>query len=67
MTYGQLKRRLRQLGIQFVREGGRHEVWENPPNRRQTQIPRHRGEVPTGTLHGILRDLGLTMDDLEKG
>ena len=67
MTYGQLKRRLRRLGIEFLKEGRRHEVWENPTNGRRTQIPRHRGEVPTGTLHGILRNLELTLDDLQRG
>lgn len=67
MTYGELKRRLQRLGIKFLKEGGRHEIWQNPANRRRTQIPRHRGEVPTGTLHGILRNLGLTLDDLQRG
>lgn len=64
MTYGELKRRLRRFGVELVREGRNHEVWQNPTSGRRTQIPRHRGEVPTGTLHGILRQLGLRLEDL---
>ncbi|HLF09371.1 MAG TPA: type II toxin-antitoxin system HicA family toxin [Dehalococcoidia bacterium] len=66
MTYGELKRRLRQLGIVLRREAARHEVWWNPSTGRRTLIPRHRGEVPRGTLHTILRDLGFTERDLEQ-
>ncbi|MSQ07278.1 MAG: type II toxin-antitoxin system HicA family toxin [Dehalococcoidia bacterium] len=65
MTYGELKRRLRRVGIALVREGGSHEVWQNPANGRRTQIPRHRGEVPTGTLRSILRQLGVGLEDLQ--
>ena len=55
MTYGELKRPLRRFGVKLVRQGSNHEIWQNPANGEQTQIPRHRGEVPTGTLRGILR------------
>ena len=64
MTYSELKRRLRRFGVELVREGANHEVWHNPTNRRRTQISRHLGEVPIGTLHGILRQLGLRLEDL---
>ena len=30
----------------------------------RTRIPRHSDEIPNGTLHSILADLGLTLDDL---
>ncbi|MBM3942068.1 MAG: type II toxin-antitoxin system HicA family toxin [SAR202 cluster bacterium] len=64
MTYGALKRRLRRLGVELVREGRSHEVWRNPRNGLMAPIPRHRGEVPAGTLSAILRELGLTSSDL---
>jgi predicted RNA binding protein YcfA (HicA-like mRNA interferase family) len=45
----------------------RHEVWYNPINGRRTRVPRHPGqEIPTGTLHRMLHDLGLTRDDLAR-
>ncbi len=64
MTYGELKRRLRRFGVKLVRQGSNHEIWQNPANGQRTQIPLHRGEVPNGTPHGILRQLGLRLEEL---
>ena len=64
MTYGELKRRLRRVGVRFLKQAKGHEVWVNPGNGRRTLIGRHRGEVPSGTLHSILRQLGLGLEDL---
>ncbi len=66
MTYGELKRKLRRLGVRFLKQKKRHEYWERPGTSFTTQIPRHRGEVPNGTLHAILHDLGFTDEDLNK-
>jgi predicted RNA binding protein YcfA (HicA-like mRNA interferase family) len=66
MRYGELARRLRRLGIQYRRQGqGSHEVWSDPKTKRYATIPNHPGrEIAKGTLARILRDLGLTEDDL---
>ena len=66
MTYGELTRRLRQLGMQYHHKGrGSHEIWWNPASKLYTQIPVHRGrEIPPGTLRAILRQLGLSENDL---
>ncbi|MBM2826968.1 MAG: hypothetical protein HW403_1032 [Dehalococcoidia bacterium] len=53
MTYGELKRKLRRLGVRFWKQAKRHEYWERPGTVHKTLIPRHRGEVPIGTLHAI--------------
>ena len=66
MTYGELKRTLRRLGAKFSKQKKRHEYWERPGTGYATHIPRHRGEVPNGTLRAILRDLGFTQEDLNK-
>lgn len=65
MTYGELKRKLRRLGARLQDQGKRHEVWERPGTDYASRVPRHRGEVPTGTLHTILHELGFTREDLE--
>ncbi len=39
-------------------EGGRHEVWKKdgfPP----IVVPRHKGDIPKGTAHSILKAAGL--------
>ena len=66
MTYGELTRRLRRMGMRYVRHGrGSHELWVNPNNRSVALIPNHGSrEIPTGTLRSVLRQLGLTEDDL---
>lgn len=66
MTYGELKRKLRRLGARFWKQGKQHEYWERPGTGLTTRIPRHRGEVPNGTLHAILQELGFSWEDLER-
>jgi predicted RNA binding protein YcfA (HicA-like mRNA interferase family) len=68
MTYRVLTRKLRRLGCEFLRQApGSHEIWWNPQNRSFTTIPHHGDkDIPTGTLAAILRDLGLTKEELDK-
>ncbi len=67
MTYAELTRRLRRLGCQIARQGGRHEIWENPSNGRTVAVPRHAGqEIPPGTLRKILSELGIDASDLTR-
>ena len=61
MTYAELTRRLRALGCERKRQGrGSHEIWHNPRTNRSASLPRHAGDLPPGTLHAIVRGLGLT-------
>ncbi|HEX9737310.1 MAG TPA: type II toxin-antitoxin system HicA family toxin [Thermoanaerobaculia bacterium] len=46
------------------RSKGSHEVWHNPQQNRSAAIPRHRGDIPAGTLRAILQSLGLSREDL---
>lgn len=66
MTYPELKRRLQRLGVMLDRQGKRHEIWLLPANGRRTSIPRHAGEVPSGLLRSILRDLEISPEDLRR-
>jgi len=44
----------------FLREGGQHEIWFNPDNEKEFQVPRHYSkELPTGTANKILKSAGL--------
>ena len=65
MTYGELTRKLRRLGIEFYRQGSTHEIWWDPRTGRVAQIPRHKREVATGTVRGVVVRLGLSMDDFQ--
>jgi len=67
MKYGELVRRLRLLGVEFGRQAaGSHEIWWRPATGATTTIPNHGNrDIPTRTLSKILRDLGLTLRDLQ--
>ncbi|OGF52699.1 MAG: hypothetical protein A2Z21_03790 [Candidatus Fraserbacteria bacterium RBG_16_55_9] len=68
MTYRELTQKLRKRGCEFVRRApGSHEIWWNPANQRFTTIVRHgRKDLPKGTLRAILRDLGISPEELRR-
>lgn len=68
MRYREIVRKLRSLGCEFDRQGkGDHEVWINLENRRRTTVQNWGSkDIPAGTLNGILRDLGLGRDEINK-
>jgi predicted RNA binding protein YcfA (HicA-like mRNA interferase family) len=68
MTYAELTRKLRRLGIEFRRQAkGSHEIWWDPKRKLYTLIPNHPGkEIKKGTFAKILRDLGLTEENLRE-
>lgn len=66
MTYAELSRKLRALGCELKRHGkGSHEIWHNPRANRSAVIPNHPGDIPAGTLHAILKHLGIARDELD--
>lgn len=67
MTYRELTRKLRRLGCELYRQAaGSHEIWWCPRTGRRATIPRHKGDIPAGTLRRILRDLELTEQELRE-
>jgi predicted RNA binding protein YcfA (HicA-like mRNA interferase family) len=66
LRYTELVRKLRRVGVEFYRQGkGSHEVWWDPVTGRRAMIPNHPGqEIKKKTLAAIMRDLGLTEEDL---
>ena len=67
MRYGELTRRLRRLGVHRTEQRKRHEMWYNPATDRYSYVPRHRGEIATGTLNKILRELTISREEFERG
>ncbi|MBV7327383.1 type II toxin-antitoxin system HicA family toxin [Chloroflexi bacterium TSY] len=68
MRYSELRRKLRKLVCEPLRQaGGSHEIWWRPDSEFRTVIPNYPSkEIPKGTLRAILKDLGLTMKDLQR-
>jgi predicted RNA binding protein YcfA (HicA-like mRNA interferase family) len=40
-----------------------HEIWFNPETNRYTTIPNHPGDMPEGTLRGILKQADIEVQD----
>lgn len=51
---------LSQNGCSFERRGkGDHDIWYSHKTGKQFTVPRHKAEIPVGTLNNILKDAGL--------
>jgi predicted RNA binding protein YcfA (HicA-like mRNA interferase family) len=59
----QLIRALERRGWQVIRQRGSHVRLRHPDHQTFLVVPLHK-ELKRGTLHGILRDAGLDVDDL---
>ena len=61
----EMLRALERAGFEFERQRGSHAVLINRERGRVAVVPMHGGkDLPPGTLRGILRQAGLTADDL---
>lgn len=60
----ELARFLERCGFVCTRTAGSH-VHYLHPDGRWTTIPLHNGELKKGTLHGILKSVGMTFEDLD--
>lgn len=57
-------RKLRKAGFEFDRQAkGSHEIWRHPQTRRRVVIPNHPGDIPRGTLHKIIQQSGLSIEE----
>ena len=57
-------RKLKRAGFEERRQSGSHLVLRHPDGR-QTYLPMHTGDVPTGTFRSILKQAGLSEEDFK--
>ena len=63
--YKEIVRKLKKAGFEFDRNAkGSHEIWWNPTTRARTTIPNHPGNMPEGTLRAILKQAGISPEEL---
>jgi len=55
---------LKRKGFVLKRVRGSHHVLQHPVNKRRVVVPMHKKDLPKGTLHTILEQAGLSIDDL---
>lgn len=65
ITPRRLVRVLRKLGFFHVHSKGSHMVFANTDGRK-TVVAMHGKDIPLGTLHGIIGDLGMTVEEFIK-
>ena len=67
MKYKELARKLKALGCVPDRYAkGSHEIWININTGARTTVPNWGSkDLKTGTISGILRDLGISDKDME--
>ena len=59
MKTQELLKLLKKNNCEIVRNGSRHDMWFSPLTQKQFAFPRHKAEIPIGTLNNILKDAGL--------
>ncbi len=55
---------LEKKGFVFDRSKGSHRIYYNPDTKRRVVVPFHRKDLPKGTVLEILRQAGMSRDDL---
>jgi predicted RNA binding protein YcfA (HicA-like mRNA interferase family) len=65
MTSRELLRKLRRLGVIVVPDRGKGGHIRLEHNGRVSHIPTGRRELKSGLVRGVLRQLGLTIRDLQ--
>ena len=59
MKTSELLKILKKNGVVFIRHGGSHDIYYSSKTGLEMSVPRHKGEVKTGTAHDILKKAGI--------
>ena len=67
LTARELLAILQRLGFQKSHQRGSHLTLRRPSDSRRVTVPLHAGRtLKKGMLNGILKDIGLTVEDLNR-
>jgi len=59
-----LARALEQAGFELKRVKGSHHYYYNPKTEKIAVVPFHKKDLRKGTLHAILQDADISIDEL---
>jgi predicted RNA binding protein YcfA (HicA-like mRNA interferase family) len=59
MKTSEVLKLFKRNGIDFVEHGKEHDKYHSATTGKDVRIPRHKKEIPSGTLRRILKDAGL--------
>ena len=64
ISYKKLVKILAKFGFQLDHKTGSHFIFYNSKTKRRAVVPRHQKDLPKGTLLTILKEAGITREDL---
>lgn len=64
LTPKQIIKVLEKRGFQFDRSKGSHHLYYHPESHRRATVPVHKKDLPKGTLFEILKEAGISKDEL---
>lgn len=64
ITARELARALAKAGFILSRQRGSHQIYRHSTTGKRISVPVHSGDMPHGTMRKILRDAGLTVEEL---
>ncbi|PZS08843.1 MAG: addiction module toxin, HicA family [Acidimicrobiales bacterium] len=53
-------------GWELARVSGSHHIMKHPVEHRMVPIPMHNRDLKIGTLRGIIRQIGISPDELRR-
>ena len=59
MNTKELIKLLKKNKCHIMRHGSKHDIWYSRITKKQFPVPRHKSEVPIGTMKSILKDAGI--------
>ena len=65
-TSKKLLKKLKQLGFIEDHQSGSHLVMFNPQTGKRAVIAMHLGEIPKGTLISLLREAGISREEIAR-
>lgn len=57
---------LKQYGCVEVRANDHGKIFENPKNKKSTNVPIHRDEIAIWIYNNVIRQLGIDKEEFEK-
>ena len=63
----ELIKRLKKLGFLKDHQTGSHFIMWQPKTKRRAIIPIHLKDIPKGTLNSLLKEAGITREEISRG
>ncbi|KAA0245039.1 MAG: addiction module toxin, HicA family [Candidatus Brocadia sp. AMX2] len=66
LTPQQVIKLIERKGFILDRTKGSHHIYYHPENKRRVVIPFHKKDLPIGTLHEILKQAGISREEIHE-